>query len=514
MRLWRAALAFARAPQGEVPALEESGPLGALARSLHLVRAARCGDAATACALLEPASVWGTLSAGPPAFVVRALRTVLPFGVSACRWQQALARWLQAWRPEAFPAEAQALAVQVGLLAPRPETAAPPAGTAPAAWFLHQASQALGREDAVAALAWVRRVLAPDAGSPSEEQVRLVQEALPELERRAEAQRLAEVARLDPMHPAAPAGLFVDLRDLLAAVPEGQEVLAAAAVGDLPAARTKLASLAQCPALPPRLLHHLALVYYRAARAFEEQDRAEAEDCWRLSWRCWLGWAVRESADADLSSLLFGRLLSLHRDRLRDLLARGEVDRARRCWERVVSTEARNTAEGGPLADASGFPLAEALRQRLEQFREDLATDFLLDTREAMRHGSAPEGWRADYEQGLARLKRLLSLDRHNRRLLTALVEVCADWFLDLYDTQDADRLRTEVERATPLALQLARGCGEDLAARAALSEFFKFRGFVADDPVRKRALYREALEFNPANDNVRKLLADLEGRP
>ena len=74
-----------------------------------------------------------------------------------------------------------------------------------------------------------------------------------------------------------------------------------------------------------------------------------------------------------------------------------------------------------------------------------------------------------------------------------------------------------------PFALQLARGCAAaaaaeqgwagELAARAALSEFFKFRGFIADDWERKRALYREALELNPANDNVRKLLADLEGK-
>ena len=86
--------------------------------------------------------------------------------------------------------------------------------------------------------------------------------------------------------------------------------------------------------------------------------------------------------------------------------------------------------------------------------------------------------------------------------------------------------MRVEVERYTPFALQLMRGYGAvtttgqggpgwpgELAARAALSEFFKFRGFVADDWDRKRALYREALELNPANDNVRNLLAELEGR-
>jgi hypothetical protein len=501
LRLWQAALGLAGRPDEEVSALGGSGAAGALARSLLVVQAARRGDAATVGALLEPASTWSVLPAGPPAFVVRALRSIR----SAGRWLQQLARWLQAWKPETLTGEARTLAVQVGLLAPQPETAEPPAGTDSTAWFLHQAAQALGREDAASALTWARRTLAQDPSSLSTEQRQLAQEALPQLERLAEAQRLAQVVRLDPTQPAAPADLFAGLRDLLVAIPEGQQILTAAATGDFSAARGSLAALAERPDLPPRLLHHLALVYYRAARVFEEQERAEAEEYWRLSWRCWLAWAAQPPTDAELRDLLFGHLLGLHRDRLRDLLARGEVDRARRCWERVGQLP--------QLAPPDAAALAESLRQRLEQFREDLATEFLLDTREAMRHGSAPEGWRADYEQGLARLRRLLSLDRHNRRLLTALVELCADWFLDLYDAGDAARLRTEVERFTPLALQLVRGCASDLAARAALSEFFKFRGFIADDPERKRALYGEALELNPANDNVRKLLADLEDK-
>ena len=45
---------------------------------------------------------------------------------------------------------------------------------------------------------------------------------------------------------------------------------------------------------------------------------------------------------------------------------------------------------------------------------------------------------------------------------------------------------------------------------RATLSDFYKARGFVESDPGRKAALYREALELNPANQNVRELLADM----
>src|SRR5262249_32934480 len=134
--------------------------------------------------------------------------------------------------------------------------------------------------------------------------------------------------------------------------------------------------------------------------------------------------------------------------------------------------------------------------------------------REAMRYGSIPEGWRADYEKGLGYLRRLLSLDRDNPRLLAALLEICNDWFLDLYHQGNAVALRAQVERFTPFALQLARRIDErpgDLPARAVLADFWKFRGFIAADRESKVALYREALRFNSANNNVRDLLAELE---
>jgi hypothetical protein len=125
-----------------------------------------------------------------------------------------------------------------------------------------------------------------------------------------------------------------------------------------------------------------------------------------------------------------------------------------------------------------------------------------------------PEGWRADYEKGLSSLRRLLSLDRDNPRLLTVLVEVCDEWFLDLYNADDRAGLARLVARFTPFALQLARlteGRAGDLAARAALADFCKFRGFLAAERAEKIALYREALRFDPAKQNVRDLLAGLD---
>jgi hypothetical protein len=161
-----------------------------------------------------------------------------------------------------------------------------------------------------------------------------------------------------------------------------------------------------------------------------------------------------------------------------------------------------------------GLPaLAPELAERVARFRDELATEYLVLTREAMRYGAIPEGWRADYDKGLGHLRRFLSLDRDNARLLTALVETCAEWFLDLYHTGNPPALREQVERYTPFALQLARLTEQrpgDLPARHALSEFCKFRAFVAADRAHKVALYREALRLNANNANARDLLAGL----
>ena len=128
-----------------------------------------------------------------------------------------------------------------------------------------------------------------------------------------------------------------------------------------------------------------------------------------------------------------------------------------------------------------------------------------------MRYGAIPQGLHADYEKGLGFLRRLLSLDRDNVRLLTALVEVCNEWFLDLYNLGPSGGLGEQVERFTPFALQLARLVEDkpgDLAARAQLADFYKFRGFVSRDREQKLALYREALRFNPGNNNDLRLIA------
>jgi hypothetical protein len=166
------------------------------------------------------------------------------------------------------------------------------------------------------------------------------------------------------------------------------------------------------------------------------------------------------------------------------------------------------------LASRLDQRLAETLREMTERFAEELATEYLTATRDAMRYGTIPEGYRADYEKGLTGLARLLELDSENTRLLCAVVETCNDWFHDCYNNDAGRALVEGVERYTPYALKLALLVDQDegdLTARAALADFYKFRGFVASQRERKAALFREALKFDPRNANARELLGQVE---
>jgi tetratricopeptide (TPR) repeat protein len=377
-----------------------------------------------------------------------------------------------------------------------------PLGVPVAAWMLHKAARAVGREDFVEALACVQRAQEadPDAIDAA------VRDALPELERRSAAQLLGGADITDSPNQAQtqwsppPAAWFlVDLVDLLREQPDGTAILAAASRGD----HDCLAALPTRPDLPPRLVHHLALIELRLAQSREEDDGAAAEPHWRRSWIAWLRFSP-ELQDPQ-RALLLDWSLAIHRRRIGDLLARNAVDAARRHWALV------QTLPG--LAVQQSEPLGRDLTARVERFRDELASDYLIATRESMRYGDVPEGWRADYEKGLTHLRRMLSLDHDNLRLLTALVEICGDWFLDLYNAADRGRLAEQVGRFSPFAQQLVRlteSQAGDLAARAALSEYFKFRGFVASDEAEQVAHYREALPFNPGNENARELLQRL----
>lgn len=452
-----------------------------VALSLLLHDAAVRDDLAAVAELLEPSDGWRGLRPAPPAFVVAALAALVSAHPTHVAWRQALARWLPLWPLGRLGADGAALAAAAGLAAPA-EDVTVPTGVEPRAWWLHQASRAVLRGEPAAAVDYVHR-----AGEA----------ALPALRRLADAEALTAL----PGAPAGPAAL-AGLADEVGALGEGEAVLAAARAGDGEEARRLLGERA---GLSPRLHHHLALLATRAALAQERTEPAAAAEAWRRAWRHWL--ALLAAPEAPAGAALFDHLLTAHRARLNDLLRQGEVEPARRYAALVRQ-----------LPDMAGpdHPhLRDDLAGRAARFWDELATEHLLATRESMRFGDIPEGWRADYERGLTALRRLMALDRDNVRLLTAVVETCAAWFLDLYNTHDPDRLRQEVERYAPLAAHLVRLTASqpgDHPARPALAEFYKFRGFVEADPASRAALYREALRLNPRNDNVRDLLAQLEG--
>jgi hypothetical protein len=510
--LWRAArtlhdgVADPQAWREQVAAVRRHAPLRGVAQCLMLREAATRRDLAAVVALLDDVDAWRGFGAGPPALAVEAVAALAPAAAAHPRWRAALARWLQVWPDNALGAEARPLAVRACLVRPDAATADVPPDVAPLPWLLHQAAQAALREDAREALAWVRRAreIDPDLAGAGEDAA-AVRAALPDLERLARAQTLADVIRLDPDQPPAGPRLLVDAVACLDADPGGAAVFAAAQRGDPAAARQALGAVAARRDVAPSLAHHLALVYHRAAVFLEGRQRGdEAEPCWRLAWRCWLRLLASSAPAADHP--LLAHLLGTHRRRVTELLARDQVEAARRHWAMVQDLPETARAVAGELADS--------LTESAARFREELANEYLVATREAMRYGSIPEGWRADYDRGLTGLMRYLSLDRGNVRLLTALLETCNEYFHDCYVNEDSRRLWDGVERYTPFALQLAVLADRreaDLTARAALAEFYKFRGFVAPERDRKRSLFSEALAFDPRNENVRQLLDQAE---
>jgi hypothetical protein len=518
-RLWRLACELkemqgakdGNAWRDEVAGLRANVRLRPPAQVLLVYEARRRGDPVGLLRLLQEVDAWQAFPAGPPDLVLRVLKSLSAADADTPAWRRTLAGWLALWEPARWSPAARLVAVRSGIVPLHPETDDPPPGTPRTPWLLLQAAQAIGRGEAGVALQWVQRALREEPGlEGAGAHAEAVRRALPELERRARAQALAAVVRFTPEQPPLAPDLLAGAADLLQDDPSGRAILALAAQGDLAGAREALAALAQRADLPRPLVHHLALIFHRAALYGEDQGRAELADrCWRLAWPCWLRFLDSEDGEAEPRYRpLLGRLLDIHARYINDFLCQDQVDAARRHWNYVEGL-ASLASEGNPA-------LRGELGEAVPRFRAELASSYLTVTWEVLKTGAVAEGWRADYEKGLGYLRRLLSLDRDNVRLLTALVEICGDWFLDCYNNEDPRTLCEQVERFTPFALKLARlveGRPGEWAARAALAEFCKYRGFIAANPAERISLYREAVRFNPDNENVRQLLAEVEAK-
>src|SRR5262249_27864365 len=149
--------------------------------------------------------------------------------------------------------------------------------------------------------------------------------------------------------------------------------------------------------------------------------------------------AATDCPPARSRRLVIDYLLTQHRERLEDHLSRDELD--------VAQATGRLVRELPELAHHFTASLSEEITTPVGRFEDDLVTHCLLGPREAMRFGDVPEGWRADYERGLKLLSRLASVTDNSVRLLTALVETCVEWFVDLYHQSDTRRLAVEADR-------------------------------------------------------------------
>ncbi len=374
----------------QVRALRSSPRLRPLTQALLLQEAAQRGDVTGVVALLDETDVWRGFRPAPPVFVLRTVQSVVHGQPSNAGLRRSIARWLQIWDLDALGQPGSSLAALVGLLTVPASRAEAPPGIPIVPWLFHQAARTLGHEDYIEALACVRRAEEVDPEWASAASADLMRTVLPDLERRAVAQSLAAALRETESEAVESGRLLTDVVDLLRQHPDGAAILNAAVRGDRDAVREGLALLLNQADLPPRLAHHLALIEMRSALALEDRDNtAAAEAHWRRAWTAWLRLLATPPGGEglpvpDAARMVLDTLLADHRRRISGLLARNAVDAARRYWALVQELPA--------LAALQSAPLGQDLVVRVERFRDELASEYLVMTRESMRYGDVPEG--------------------------------------------------------------------------------------------------------------------------
>lgn len=125
---------------------------------------------------------------------------------------------------------------------------------------------------------------------------------------------------------------------------------------------------------------------------------------------------------------------------------------------------------------------------------------------------SVQTGVRKNYEAGIDHLRAYTRLSLPSPRILCACLDWYNNWCYDLHLVKDTDRIGELIAPARALANQLARLCVKGNGGRAenqALSRHFLLTGFTAADAEDAIEAYSEALDWNPADDNARDLLAD-----
>lgn len=293
-----------------------------------------------------------------------------------------------------------------------------------------------------------------------------------------------------------------------------------------------------------RFLHGLAVMYREQALASLERGKPDGHP-WILSTTLWglLLCTVEfweyfsearfternsgerlplgpEQQDALFHKTLQG-ILSLHSTQGRRDLAAGRHEQAHvhlRCLDLcrtggealVVTLDEYSLPVNLNLEDSRLQRVTSIARNLLDDWGATLVREAEKVTEDAEAIKSLPKGIRKNYEGGIRYLEPFIKLNIPEVRVLRTSLEWYNDWCYDLYVTREIERIKALMLSARLVADQLAPLCIKGRGyppENQALSQHFLLRGFATDEPEHATKEYKEALEWNPGNDNAEQLL-------
>ncbi|MEU4526074.1 hypothetical protein AB0F52_46065 [Amycolatopsis sp. NPDC024027] len=285
----------------------------------------------------------------------------------------------------------------------------------------------------------------------------------------------------------------------------------------------------------PHFLHAIAVLSRERALATDDPSGGPLVFATAL-WALLLGsdqfWAEFGEPDTGVRSTLldtvFRELCALHVTLGGRALAAGAADTARPhiailtdCQEgtaalvrfvrefglryRLTTGEPLMTRVSAIARDALGGWCADLIR---------VATDAANDPDAIAK---LPAGIKQDYSSGLAVLSPFVGAGVPVAPVLSFGLDWYSKWFFDLYARNDEAELRERLASAGEWADRLVPLCDKGLGhlpGNKALSAYFMFRGYTADDAGLQITEYEESLAWNPANGNARELLLQARTRP
>jgi hypothetical protein len=274
-------------------------------------------------------------------------------------------------------------------------------------------------------------------------------------------------------------------------------------------------------------LHALAVLYRERAIADPTtvDDLVLATTLWALllsSAPFWQHLGARAMQDeAQLTETVARDLLATHLARGKLALAAGDDDTARahlRCITNcggnasgLVTTLGTFHVPFGLAVDGRRFTRVAAIaKDVLNDWTADVlrAAQDEVDNQEAIEN--LPEGVSKNYEGGIKRLEPFVRLGVPVSEVLRTGLEWYNSWSLDHLVRQERDTVRNLTDSAEALAKALIPLCAKGRGlepANDALSLHFTLRGSHHTDPTEATREFKEALAWNPGNDQAQKLL-------